>query len=157
MPLWRKAVEVEQNSQPQGAELGGSTVAFWLLQVGQVITRRWHPSPWDTTAHAGHGASPYLGALFLSVEHAGSPKGLCSGVFGASKVPLWRWEVLLPHSTTSTFQFWVIRLPVYFRYLFIYHWVVSPEQAGSAGLLRWPGGGCCQLCQSPAVLRVFPP
>lgn len=55
--LCRRAVEVEKHSQSWGPELGGP---FWLLQVGQVVTRRWHPSPGDTMAHAGHGASPYL-------------------------------------------------------------------------------------------------
>lgn len=156
VPLCRRAMEVEQNSQPQGAEPGGPTLAFWLLQVGQVITRTWHLSPGATMAHAGHGASPYLGALFFSLERASSPKGLCSGVFGATKVPLWRLEVLLPLSAASMFQFWVIPLPVYFWYLFIYHRGVGPEQAGCAELLRWPGGRC-QLSQSPTVLGVFPP
>lgn len=96
---------MEQNTWRQGAELGGPTLALWLLQVGQVIARRWHPSPGDTTTHAGHGASPYLGALGFSLGHASSPEGLCSGLFGTSKVPLWRWEVLLPRSTASIFQF----------------------------------------------------
>lgn len=105
VPLCRRAGEVQQQSQPRGAELGGPTLAFWLLQGGQVITRRWHPSLGDTTAHAGHGASPYLGALGSTLEPASSAKGPCSGICGASKVPLWRWEVLPPHSTASTFQF----------------------------------------------------
>lgn len=53
-------------------------LAFWLLQVSQEITRKWHPSPGDTTAHATHGISPYVGALSFSSEPISSPKGLCS-------------------------------------------------------------------------------
>lgn len=56
------------------------------MQVGQVITRRWHSSPGDTITHAGRGASPYMGALVFSLKHASSPKGLCGGVFGATTV-----------------------------------------------------------------------
>lgn len=77
---------VEQNSQHEGRELRGPTVALQLMQMGQVITRRWHSSPGDTITHAGHGASPYMGAWVFSLQHASSPKGLCSRVFGATTI-----------------------------------------------------------------------
>lgn len=67
---------MEQNSHLQGTVLG--TLAFWLLQVSQEITRKWHPSPGDTTAHASSGTSPYLGASGFSSEPISSPKGFCS-------------------------------------------------------------------------------
>lgn len=53
-------------------------LAFWLLQVSQEITWKWHPSPGDTTAHATHGISPYMGALSFSSEPISSPKGFFS-------------------------------------------------------------------------------
>lgn len=74
--------------------------------MGQVITRRWHPSPRDAPAHAGHGASSYLGALFLLVVFffiiififfiyymLGLWRGSAVGVFGASQVLVCRLEV----------------------------------------------------------------
>lgn len=65
--------------QPSPENCAGRTSSGILaLQVSQEITRKWHPSPGDTTAHAGHGTSPYLGALDFSSELLSSPKGLCS-------------------------------------------------------------------------------
>lgn len=46
--------------------------------MSQEITRKWHPSPGDTTSYASHGTSPYVGALSFSSEPISSPKGFCS-------------------------------------------------------------------------------
>lgn len=105
--------------------------------------------------HSSHGTSPFVGALGFSQSPSTLQRDSAVwGIWGQEGPSL---EVESPAASQCCQCVPVLSHSLACLLLVvIYLPPRCPEQADCAELLRWPGG-CCQLCQSPAVLGVFHP